>query len=302
MARRSYLRTIAGVGRGSLPMLLPPHTPQWGLPHLPAGEPVPSGPEPSPRRQAKPAQQEPGDPSPKKRGDAQSPIPAGAGQPETPAQPSQPRQMDPPQAVAETAPLPAAPPPLAHRPPRAATQNRDLGRSEPALQTAASAAGPLQSRHASAASRTVAPAAAQAEVILPPPPAAHTGGRQPEAAFARAGAEQTPPSPAPRSEGRAPSSPETVLPPPLAPSRETVHANRIVPSTLLPGSPAPPPPASRISPRGTASESGGAIHIGRVDVHIAPPAAPPAKPAPGRPAPVSALARGFTAPFGLRQG
>lgn len=54
----------------------------------------------------------------------------------------------------------------------------------------------------------------------------------------------------------------------------------------------------------TATAQGNTVHIGTIDIHIAPPPTPPIQPVATAPKPValSPLARGFTSSFGLRQG
>ena len=57
-------------------------------------------------------------------------------------------------------------------------------------------------------------------------------------------------------------------------------------------------------PQSTATAQGNTVHIGTIDIHIAPPPTPPIQPVATAPKPValSPLARGFTSSFGLRQG
>ncbi|MEG4318612.1 MULTISPECIES: hypothetical protein [unclassified Microcoleus] len=57
-------------------------------------------------------------------------------------------------------------------------------------------------------------------------------------------------------------------------------------------------------PQSTATARGNTVHIGTIDIHIAPPPTPPIQPVATAPKPValSPLARGFTSSFGLRQG
>lgn len=71
------------------------------------------------------------------------------------------------------------------------------------------------------------------------------------------------------------------------------------PALLLPRKPEPSPPAPKAEQRQKAS-----IHIGSIEVHITPasPAAPPARTPAAQPQPASSLSRGFTSPFGIRQG
>lgn len=61
-----------------------------------------------------------------------------------------------------------------------------------------------------------------------------------------------------------------------------------------------PSPSDRQPPRSPSNT----VHIGTIDIHIAPPPTPPLQPATKAPKPValSPLARGFTSGFGLRQG
>ena len=58
------------------------------------------------------------------------------------------------------------------------------------------------------------------------------------------------------------------------------------------------------SPQSAATAQGNTVHIGTIDIHIAPPPTPPIQPVATAPKPValSPLARGFTSSFGLRQG
>jgi hypothetical protein len=57
-------------------------------------------------------------------------------------------------------------------------------------------------------------------------------------------------------------------------------------------------------PQSTATAQSNTVHIGTIDIHIAPPPTPPIQPVATAPKPValSPLARGFTSSFGLRQG
>lgn len=71
------------------------------------------------------------------------------------------------------------------------------------------------------------------------------------------------------------------------------------PAFLLPRKPELSPPAPKAEQRQKAS-----IHIGSIEVHITPtsPAVPPARTLTAQSQPTSSLSRGFTSPFGIRQG
>lgn len=86
---------------------------------------------------------------------------------------------------------------------------------------------------------------------------------------------------------------------PLKRARNRMLPTQAEPAFLLPRPPEPRPPAPKAEQRQKAS-----IHIGSIEVHITPtpPSAPPARTPAAQPQPASSLSRGFTSPFGIRQG
>jgi len=125
-----------------------------------------------------------------------------------------------------------------------------------------------------------------AELALTPAAEIAPGGK--ERSFA-------PPLGAPMSDFGAQNNPPGATPSPLhAPKRRAMDP--------IPLEPRAPPQQSHIPGIETAAAKTGGVHIGAIDIYIQPPAAP-VQPAPRTlPLPSAPLARGFSSPFGIRQG
>ena len=302
MGRRSYLRTIAGMGRGSTPLLLPPHLPAWGLPFAPPAEPV-SGQRPGDSNPAEPAPKrgfERGPISPGEKMEAvvdvaarlaqRSPRRTSSSEPfrlENPLSPTSPRVPAMPADSAVVAVQPIEPARLESQILHPLSVVNDSER--PASTVLPAPAPPLVSPNS------------VAETILPPPRtetvAVNTRKGQVEIEFVRAETKER------MLESAPPAKSSDSLTSGAGGSARAAEVTPRGPDPVRPiAAPlAAPRPASLFPPPPAATPPGGGIHIGKIDVHIAPPALPP-KPAPRGTTPVTALSRGFTAPFGLRQG
>jgi len=296
-SRRSYLRSIAGLERSPGPLLVPPHVPRWGLRQPVVEEPeAPAVPAPA----ARPAQLEFIQPVSARPPEAL----AEHREPPMPVFPAEaPREAQPVSNIVETT-LPETIPPRS-APPAAEVVGPPQNLQPTAIRTA------RQQRDA----RPVTPATPQADAAPPRPVAApapvslrpHVPPRYVPGTVEPVSTEPRPrlsPPVSAEAPTHSPSSPPLTpsVPTPSAPPARAA-AEAPIPRPL-PALAPPPVHASRptVSAQPRAPEGGNSIHIGTIDVHITRPVPAPQRTAPRRSAPVSALSRGFTTPFGLRQG